>query len=103
MVTPRKYKNFGNEISVDVAYIQAAYLLDLAAHRALEDDNVKAIANVAAGWMELASRLHAWAQMVQEEEEGGESVELTSDPPYQMGFSPNPRDDDDEYEDDEDE
>lgn len=94
----KKYTPFGDELSPEVAFVQAANLLDHAGAWAVENCDAALMSNTAAGWMELAQRLGGHF-------EGSDEMELESEPKYQMGFSPNPKDehgeDEDEYEPDE--
>jgi len=56
-VKPVTYEPFGDELSANVALVQAASTLDAAAYLAVESKNVSKLLDIAAMWMGLAERL----------------------------------------------
>lgn len=95
----KKYVPFGTDLNAEVALIQSAQMLEHAGKWAVDNKDASMMTNVAAGWMELSSRLSGYS----EEQEEREELELSSHPAYQIGFGPNARDEDVDEGDDEDE
>lgn len=57
MTKKAKYEPTGDEISVEVAYMQAATILDVAAAFAIEERSLEGLQTLAVLWMELGERL----------------------------------------------
>jgi hypothetical protein len=51
------YQGFGPELSVEVAYLQAAHVLDVAVQMAIESRDIEQMQRLALTWMELAARM----------------------------------------------
>lgn len=78
-----RYTPLGNHLNPESALVQAALLLDEAAHDAIESKNNESMATVARGWMELGAVLHNMT--VGAAEEDAEEEDLTSDT-HILGF-----------------
>lgn len=76
------YEPFGEELSVEVAYLQAAALLDLAGKYAVEFRDIERLENVSVLWMELGNRMMRGAHLHEEEEEEEPKK-------HPLGFRPN--------------
>lgn len=79
-----RYTPLAKYLNPESALVQAALLLDEAAHDAIESKNSKSMATVARGWMELGAVLHNITEASSGEEEP-EEEDLTSET-HIMGF-----------------
>jgi hypothetical protein len=64
-----RYTPLGNAVNSEVSIVQAALLLDEAAHNALESKDTEAMAGVARGWMELGVLIHNMSVGAEDDEE----------------------------------
>ena len=78
MVETENYRPFGDELSTEIAYVQAASLLDQAALFAIEEKSTKHCETVAVLWMELGDRLLGSDDDEEENGNGGHSVGFTT-------------------------
>lgn len=51
------YEAFGTELSVEVAYLQAAHALDVAVQMAIDCRDIEQLQRLSLTWMELGARL----------------------------------------------
>lgn len=77
-----RYSPLGEYLNPETSLVQAALLLDEAAHTAVESNDTEAMAGVARGWMELGAVMHNMSAGAGEEEE---DEDLTSETRV-MGF-----------------
>lgn len=52
-----KYEPFGDVLSVEVAYLQAAHAIDVAVQYAMERRDIEALQKLSLTWMELGARI----------------------------------------------
>lgn len=76
-VKRNRYTPLGDAVNPEVSIVQAALLLDEAAHHALESKDTEAMAGVARGWMELGVLMHNMSAAAEEDEE--DDGDVTSD------------------------
>lgn len=69
MVKRAKFEPIGEILSPETAFVQAANALDVAGMLAVKQDDVEGISNVAALYIELATRLMGGVPDEEEEEE----------------------------------
>ena len=74
-----RYSPLGKYLNADTSMVQAALLLDEAAHNALESKDTEHIAGVARGWMELGAVLHNMSVGAVGGEEDDEAEDVTSE------------------------
>jgi hypothetical protein len=80
-----KYTSLDEYLNSESALVQAALLLDVAAHAAVESKSPEDMAGIARGWMELGAVLHNISTGEVEEEFEGEEGELHAETRI-MGF-----------------
>lgn len=79
MSDPR-YQPIENELSVEVAYVQAAHVLDAAVELAIESKDTERLQSLAIVWMELGNLMFNGPSDEEEDEEDEESK------PLRLGF-----------------
>lgn len=85
MPKKKKYTPLDDVLSVDTALLQASSLLDIAAVRAVANDDIVGMKKVAHSWVELGAVIHQLSQPVVEEEETEEHT-VVSETELAVGF-----------------
>lgn len=80
-----RYTSLDEFLNSESALVQAALLLDVASHAAVESKNPENMAGVAKGWMELGAVLHNITVGSEGEDEDDDEGDLTSETRI-MGF-----------------
>lgn len=86
MVKKAKFEPVGDILSPETAFIQAANALDVAGALAIQHNDVEGISNVAALYIELATRLMGEAAEEEGDDEEVDHEALARKAP--LGFSP---------------
>lgn len=82
------YEAFGDELSLPVALLQSAALLDISAELAIESRDTEALTTVAVLWMQLGERLVNGGRPASADDDDDEDgVELDSEPKQPVGFA----------------
>jgi hypothetical protein len=67
-----RYRPLGEYLNSEVAFVQAALLLDEASHAAIQSNDTEAMAQVSRGWLELGAVMHNASVEGEEEEDDGD-------------------------------
>lgn len=71
-----RYRPLGEYLNSEVAFVQAALLLDEASHAAIQSNDTEAMAQVSRGWLELGAVMHNASA---DEEDELEEEDLTAE------------------------
>lgn len=83
-MSDKRYSPIENELSVEVAFVQAAHVLDAAVELAIESKDTERLQSLALTWMELGLRMLSGA----EDDDDDEDEEDESGTKYmRLGFS----------------